>query len=340
MNFKLFANCIPVKGYKRSIIFDFQRSTFEFIPNVLYEILTEHKSKTIQDIKEIYGADAESYIDEYLSFLIKNEFAFLCTEEEFELFPEMDTSYFDSSLISNFIIDIGDEYLHEFDYVFNELKLIRCKHVQVRFFRKTTRKELDDLLVNTLDKNFRSIHLILPFNSQLDKDALMFLHSNYPVDRIDIYNTPAAQLKSLRRLRSKYYPIFYTSSNITDETHCGIISPSFFQINTALFTESLKYNTCLHKKMSIDKNGYIKNCPSMKDHYGHISNTGLLQALDIPAFKALWDIKKDLVNICKDCEFRHICTDCRAYIATPENIYSKPAKCNYDPYTCTWEDRK
>ena len=47
-------------------------------------------------------------------------------------------------------------------------------------------------------------------------------------------------------------------------------------------------------------------------------------------------INKDLIDVCKDCEFRYICTDCRAYIQDKNNIYSKPAKCNYDPYNAEW----
>jgi len=54
--------------------------------------------------------------------------------------------------------------------------------------------------------------------------------------------------------------------------------------------------------------------------------------------KKYWNITKDQIDICKDCEFRHICTDCRAYIEDPKNIYSKPLKCGYNPYTNDWSD--
>lgn len=37
------------------------------------------------------------------------------------------------------------------------------------------------------------------------------------------------------------------------------------------------------------------------------------------------------------CEFRYICIDCRAYLVAPENIYSKPQKCGYDPFTNKWK---
>lgn len=41
---------------------------------------------------------------------------------------------------------------------------------------------------------------------------------------------------------------------------------------------------------------------------------------------------------CMHCEFRHICTDCRAYLDDPEDRYSKPLKCSYDPFTTKWDD--
>jgi SPASM domain peptide maturase of grasp-with-spasm system len=76
----------------------------------------------------------------------------------------------------------------------------------------------------------------------------------------------------------------------------------------------------------------------MTKDYGNISSTTLQEALNHPDFKKYWNITKDKISACKDCEFRHICTDCRAYIENPEDIYSKPLKCGYNPYTCEWED--
>ena len=48
-------------------------------------------------------------------------------------------------------------------------------------------------------------------------------------------------------------------------------------------------------------------------------------------------------KVCKDCEFRYICTDCRAYTekthTNEEGLdTSKPLKCGYNPYTGEWEE--
>jgi len=76
----------------------------------------------------------------------------------------------------------------------------------------------------------------------------------------------------------------------------------------------------------------------MKDSFGNIKNTTLQKVLKHPDLKKYWNIKKDDVAVCKDCEFRHICTDCRAYTENPDDIYSKPLKCGYNPYTNVWKE--
>jgi SPASM domain peptide maturase of grasp-with-spasm system len=81
-----------------------------------------------------------------------------------------------------------------------------------------------------------------------------------------------------------------------------------------------------------------KNCPAISQSFGNIKNTTLEEALALKDFKKYWNITKDQIDVCKDCEFRHVCTDCRAYVEDPENQYSKPLKCGYSPYTNEWEE--
>lgn len=132
--------------------------------------------------------------------------------------------------------------------------------------------------------------------------------------------------------------IMMVCRNIVNEKHCGIINDEYFYSNIKLFSESQHHNTCLNKKIAIDKNGNIKNCPSMSENFGNIKDTSLSEALNKNNFKKYWNITKDQIEICKDCEFRHICTDCRAYIEEPDNQYSKPLKCGYNPYTNEWSE--
>src|SRR5690606_52193 len=112
---------------------------------------------------------------------------------------------------------------------------------------------------------------------------------------------------------------------------CGKISDKIFFPNLRTYLTSQSCNTCLNRKISIDKDGNIKNCPSMAQSFGNIKDTTLEEALNHRDFKKYWNVTKDQIEVCKDCEFRHICTDCRAYTERThfENDIdlSKPLKC-------------
>jgi SPASM domain peptide maturase of grasp-with-spasm system len=76
----------------------------------------------------------------------------------------------------------------------------------------------------------------------------------------------------------------------------------------------------------------------MKESYGNIKDTSLATAISSSGFKQYWSVTKNQVTKCKDCEFRHVCTDCRAYLENPDDPCAAPLKCGYDPYTCEWQD--
>ena len=103
---------------------------------------------------------------------------------------------------------------------------------------------------------------------------------------------------------------------------------------------SFHYNSCLYKKLYVDTNGEIGNCPST-EKFGNISDLTadeICQLSGNTRFTKLWYITKDRIEVCKDCEFRYICTDCRCFITDEKNIYSKPKNCKYNPYQAEWEE--
>jgi len=97
-----------------------------------------------------------------------------------------------------------------------------------------------------------------------------------------------------------------------------------------------RHNTCLNRKISVDARGEIRNCPVAAAVVRQRARGVAAQRAAHRDFAALWSINKDQIEVCKDCEFRYVCTDCRAYLQDPSDLYSKPSKCNYDPYTAEW----
>ena len=76
----------------------------------------------------------------------------------------------------------------------------------------------------------------------------------------------------------------------------------------------------------------------MQNGFGSVNDTQLKYVVTDKDFTSIWSITKDQISVCKDCEFRHICTDCRVYKENPNDEFSKPLKCGYSPYTNEWED--
>ncbi|WP_109851911.1 grasp-with-spasm system SPASM domain peptide maturase [Aquimarina sp. AU58] len=333
--FKLYASCLPVLGANRSTICDVERNKLHFIPNILCEILVEHATKSIEEIKQFYNNEADDIIDEYFDFLIEHELIFFT--EEPDLFPPLDLTWKSPSIITNALIDVDSKSEHDFAKIFKELDEFNCKALEIRFFEEIPISKVNQILTICKYGRLSSIDLLLKYSDETQEQKLEQLSNTYKkVTSITIHTAPEKNQYSFQT-GSMATNILFTTQNINSSNHCGVVSTHYFSTNQEFFLESQKHNSCLNRKISIDIRGDIKNCPSMSKSYGNINNTSLSEALQKDGFKKYWTITKDQIDICKDCEFRHVCTDCRAYTNDPNSLFSKPLKCGYDPYTNEWK---
>jgi len=51
----------------------------------------------------------------------------------------------------------------------------------------------------------------------------------------------------------------------------------------------------------------------------------------------LWFIHKDLIDVCKDCEYRHMCVDSRLPNQRKDESSYHEEECSYNPYICKWK---
>ena len=334
---KLFECCLLVKGSRRSLICDVQRNDYKFIPNDLYDILIEYDGKSIETLKSNFAKTEHPVLEEYLSFLEKNEFIFWCDPDEIDLFPEIDLNWDVPSTISNTIIDIDEFSSHDLSTLIPQFEVLNCQDIQIRSYTKKNISFWKDFLVLTKTSKIKNIEIITQWDEEYDYKEIFDLTRLNLRLRAIIFHSSSIN-KIIRSEDSKGGSIIIILDKIDNYSHCGQIHLNYFSANIKHFTEAQKHNTCLNRKISIDVNGEIKNCPSMAKSYGNIKDTTLAEAIEKPGFKDLWFINKDQIDVCKDCEFRYICTDCRAYLENPEDIYSKPLKCGYNPYTAEWEE--
>jgi SPASM domain peptide maturase of grasp-with-spasm system len=212
-----------------------------------------------------------------------------------------------------------------------------CRYIQIRFFSKLSIATLKEVVAHLETSIIEAIEIFAPYETdKVLKGLIKLMQSSYRIRSFSLFNAPENALKYNRSVG--FGQIVTVTTDVKGPLSCGFISHDYFTTNISTYTESLAHNSCLNRKISIDTEGNIKNCPSMSQSFGNIKDTTLQEALDHPDFKKYWNVTKDQISVCKDCEFRYICTDCRGYIENPEDMYSKPLKCGYNPYTCEWEE--
>ena len=302
----------------------------------MYEIITTHKGKSVDEIKVLYNNNYDEIIQEYFDFLCQNEYVFYTDTPD--RFPELDLSWEEPTPLTNAIIDISEKSpLLDYEDIITQMGALGCEHIQIRSFSERALSFFENVLNTIGTKRIISVELIIKFHITITEEKLLNLYEQFPrLFSIIVHSAPSSKIVNI--LSQGMGHIKFIIEEISSSSHCGIISSDYFNINIKSFTEAYHYNSCLNKKISIDVNGNIKNCPSMQKSYGSVKDSTLLDALNHPEFKNVWFINKDQIETCKSCEFRYICTDCRAYIEKPNDIYSKPLKCGYNPNTTKWEE--
>lgn len=109
-----------------------------------------------------------------------------------------------------------------------------------------------------------------------------------------------------------------------------------FWINEKTFNDNYFYNSCWNGKIAVTTKGDIIPCIFARDEIAGNIKTDTIQKIKSNIIEK-WSITKDDVEICKDCEYRYCCHDCRPIAKGIEgNIKAKYPRCCYDPYKGEW----
>ena len=313
---KILSNTVKIAiGYSRTVVHNIVNQQYFFIPNNEIQELTESKFElvcfdTLKNL-EITNSIIDHVHSRFLDVPIS----------KFE-FP---------GLVSNSVVIVGTNNTREIINFIKRVGISGCKSLTLIVAKCKSEDDIFTILESTNHTQICEINLFVNADGIFNINEIAAKLSMCQVQKVVFFNC-------IQQLYPKYQNCLINISSIsTNAISCGFPFISNFNFSAKFFHESLYYNTCLNRKLCIDKDGYIKNCPYMEQHYGHISNTKIEDVVKLPEFQKWWHIKKDDIDVCKDCEFRHMCTDCRAFIKDLENIYSQPAKCTYNPYICKWE---
>jgi len=329
--FLLFSNCILTKGFSRSIIADLQSGFYITITTEHSELLNKLKKHSIKKVLE-NSDNARLEIKSFVDYLIELNLGHYCSSNK--EFPPINKEFKLPYRIIDCIIELSDFTYKYHKSILKSLTNLGCQTIELRAYHEFSLKIIQSFLNEMPNTRVRNVEIYLPFSEKIGIDNYnKFVMENPIVGKMVIHSCA-----NNFHIKNNSEFLLFTKQIIHSASCCGNISQDIFSPNLPSYLLSLNANSCLHKKVSIDKNGDIKNCPSMKQSFGNIKINNIEEALNKNEFKKYGSIKKDDIAICKDCEFRHICTDCRAYVENPEDLLSKPLKCGYNPYTNVWED--
>lgn len=326
--FSLYSSCSLTEGFNKSCLIDFDRSTYVSLPNELNVLLQGKTNININVLKNKFSNEDFEVVNQYLSFLKENKFIFY-HEDKISLMYLSNTRLESSYELEDFILDVRSIE----DFKFKRSKIPpNVEIVSLRLYFKITIEELKTVMGFFMLNGNTNVELIFNHNKSNSNKSYIDIFNKFKIiSKMIIFGH-----ESNNHLLPKQ--ILLLKKQMKSQSDCGIISDKLFFPNLRTYLSSNSCNSCLNKKISIDIDGNIRNCPSMNQSFGNIKDTSLEEALGHKDFKKYWGITKDQIEVCKDCEFRYICTDCRAYKENPEDDYSKPLKCGYDPYTNKWSE--
>lgn len=206
-----------------------------------------------------------------------------------------------------------------------------------------------EVICQTLEINLNFSIDELEFNKFLDKIKTLDSRVSIFLETFNFSDKIISKINKIENLInvfcSEYFSAISSNEPITNggkfqvkimdnfESNCQIhIYP-----NHNLVLESKNVHNFYYKKLFINKLGEILRFEEDWIRFGHISDKNIMQKISNAKFKQFWYVKKDNIDICQLCEFRHICVDFRLPIKRKINEYYHLSECVYNPFIGKWE---
>ena len=68
--------------------------------------------------------------------------------------------------------------------------------------------------------------------------------------------------------------------------------------------------------------------------------SSLREIISSPEFQKYWFVHKEMIDVCRHCEFRHMCVDSVVPEQRENGTWFRPTECNYNPFICKWDNEE
>ncbi len=272
-------------------------------------------------LKSIY---IDFYNSNYSSF-DKNK---ISQSNNFQLTRENYLDWNNPSAITNSIICLKNIDL--FEKILNYLEQAICKHIVLHFIDFLSIEEIKTYINKLLDYNIQSVIIICQYDEIYFSDEFGDLIMELKINKkLFVLNSPFE--------KNFEDTMFFT---LKEKEYNYLKRKNEFVSNISLFSESQLHHTYFNRKLYIGPTGEIKNAPETEQVFGYIQDITedeLKEIISSPHFQKYWFVHKGLIDVCKECEFRHMCVDNRVPIERKSNEWYNSLECNYNPYIGKWE---
>lgn len=123
----------------------------------------------------------------------------------------------------------------------------------------------------------------------------------------------------------------------------GLLLEPNFVASREMVAHYASGHSCLMGKIAITEAGDVLPCIFTRNRsLGNVLvSRALAPILRGPALREVWGATKDQVMVCRDCEYRYVCFDCRplseaAAAGKADYLHAPYPRCTYNPYTGEW----
>lgn len=319
-------DCFIVRGHLRSAIYDTRRQTFSLLANRYADDLRAADGKS-----EAY---VRAHLDSgLLEFALDNEFAYFWPAGLLDQFTDIPLVQEHPFPLSNAIVE--GPGLPAPGWL-NLLLKAGCRYFLIVVHETIGIDELEKYLSAARFDAVPTLELHLNGVSGLQAKKMRALMRQFP---------QLASLWVYKGKREQFFIVNEKPAAVTGLPFPGLApakSPDTMFVNLPLFIEANAHNPYLHRKIHIAGNGDIRNAPEDPRVFGNIhpveDERQILQIVQSPDFQRFWNIPKDRIDVCRDCEFRYMCVDARLPEQRNDGSWYFTGECEYNPYICKWKE--
>ena len=123
----------------------------------------------------------------------------------------------------------------------------------------------------------------------------------------------------------------------------GLLLEPSFEAHAETIAHYASGHSCLLGRIAVTELGDVLPCIFTRNH--PVGNVLVSRALSPivrgQALRQIWGATKDQVMVCRDCEYRYVCFDCRplseaAAAGKAGYLHAPYPRCTYNPYTGEW----